>query len=166
MNALFPPEHPISYKPESFAFLETIIDHTEGSLLDNYLQSLGSGVAGTPDEPASLKESPLHWLLQDMKYAQIRVLRALIKDDDVWTSLTSKYAKWSEGEIAPDNEEEDEEEDKSNREIPTAELSPNEDVYRPFFMALMHQDYDACRMMMLSDEEIGAITKREAEIVN
>jgi hypothetical protein len=93
-------------------------------------------------------------------------LRALIKDDDVWTSLTSKYAKWSEGEIAPDNEEEDEEEDKSNREIPTAELSPNEDVYRPFFMALMHQDYDACRMMMLSDEEIGAITKREAEIVN
>jgi hypothetical protein len=101
-----------------------------------------------------------------MKYAQIRVLRALIKDDDVWTSLTSKYAKWSEGEIAPDNEEEDEEEDKSNREIPTAELSPNEDVYRPFFMALMHQDYDACRMMMLSDEEIGAISKREAEIVN
>jgi len=33
-------------------------------------------------------------------------------------------------------------------------------------MALMHQDSDACRMMKLSDEEIGAITKREAEIVN
>jgi hypothetical protein len=34
-----------------------------------------------------------------MKYAQVRVLRDLIKDDSQWGILKNKYLKWSEGEI-------------------------------------------------------------------
>jgi hypothetical protein len=105
MNALFPPEHPINYSPDSFKFLESIIDHTEGKLLQDYIDLKCESAKEEEEEEdqkqqtVSWKESPLHSMLQQMKYAQVRVLRDLIKDDSQWGILKNKYLKWSEGEI-------------------------------------------------------------------
>ncbi len=51
MNALFPPEHPLDYSPDSFKFLEAIIEHTSGKLLDNYIDVMCVDNTDEPKQP-------------------------------------------------------------------------------------------------------------------
>ncbi len=108
-----------------------------------------------------------------MKYAQIRVLRDLITNQEVWNCLKGKYIRYSEGETADieNNNEEEEEEDgdrsnvnNNNGEI-NENIAPDEDIIRPFFLAMSHLDFGACRMLMPEENELQTLTKREIDMV-
>lgn len=102
-------------------------------------------------------ESILHDLIQNMNSKAIFTIKDMATESQ-WNKLKAFSIRYTEG--AEVNESDEEEEGKEDR-------NPKYEMVRPFFKALQYSQFDICKILMLSPDEVKeTVTKRELMMLN